>query len=205
MGLQTDRVDEEEAKKESILNSMKKMRSDLLLEIFKETNQHIRNTETKSLVLMGMYLTFFTSFLTNHSAWSGAGNRASGDVHYLALALSVIVFVLQIFYRSWKVHYMRRCRLMVRGAFEIGERQEPSAEQEDLIPEWMLRNERTISADNFLLAATLIATTAVGISSLKMQGTFPVGVVTVASELILLAVQSVCKWPGPAALRSDSK
>jgi hypothetical protein len=177
----------------------------LLLEIFKETNQHIRSTESKSLALMGMYLAFFTSFVTNHSAWSREAENVSGDVHYLALALSVIVFVLQIFYRSWKVHYMRRCRVMVRGVFDIGEANEPSAFEKASIPEWMLTGERTISVDNFLLVATVIATTAVGISYLQMKGTFQVGALAVLSELILLTVQSLFKWPGPAAFRSDPK
>ena len=134
------------------------MDKDFLKEVYKETNAHIRATEQKSLVMTGAFVGFYLNGFTG--VLKGQGIAASNFVdpwivilfHLALLAVGTIVYVMQLWYRAWKEHYMIVC-------FEVRKQFVPIMESESPFPYW-LRQIPTpggrFSFDNLVMYVTLL-------------------------------------------------
>lgn len=87
-------------------------------ELFKELNAHIRDCDHKSISVSAIYATVSIFFFTNEKAFwfSKEYSFMNIDKHLIEIislfafiAVGYIVFGIQMFYRSWKVHYMNLC------------------------------------------------------------------------------------------------
>ena len=134
------------------------MNDDFLKEVFKETNAHIRATEQKSLVLTGAFVGFYLNGFIYVLKGQGivSANVTEPLVvlafHLLLLFIGTVVYVMQLWYRAWKEHYLTVC-------FEIRKHCEATPSSESVFPYW-LRTQRTeggkFSFDNLVMYVTLL-------------------------------------------------
>ena len=134
------------------------MDNDYLREVFKETNAHIRATEQKSLILTGAFVGFYLNGFIY--VLKGQGISASNAVdplviaafHLLLLFVGSVVYVMQLWYRAWKEHYLQVC-LDIRKHFE------PTPNSESVFPFWLRDVVATggrFSFDNLIMYVTLL-------------------------------------------------
>lgn len=134
------------------------MDKDFLKEVFKETNAHIRATEQKSLILtvafVGFYLNGFVYVLKGQGI--AASNAAAPLIvfafHLLLLFVGTVVYVMQLWFRAWKEHYLLVC-LNIRKHFEA------SPNPESAFPYWLRDiaiHTGRFSFDNLIMYVTLL-------------------------------------------------
>src|ERR1041385_915587 len=123
---------------------------DFLIEVFKESNSHIRATDRKSLIVTGAYISLFSLLLTSIAARRGSDLPPSSPwveiaVHGFFLIVGSCIFVMQQWYRAWKEHYIDVC-------FEIRKLLLPEAEPPGLLPYWLRHKmpDSRISIDTLL-------------------------------------------------------
>lgn len=120
-----------------------------LIEVFKESNSHIRATDRKSLIVTGAYISLFSLLLTSVAARRGSELPPSPwvqiAVHGFFLVVGSCIFVMQQWYRAWKEHYIDVC-LEIRKEFL------PDLDRPGIVPFWLRREvpESRISIDNLL-------------------------------------------------------
>lgn len=113
--------------------------------VFAETNQHMRSTEQKYLTLSVAYLGLVAvamSLIHTKGMAVFDPSVVNRIVYIMMIFVGSVVYILQRWYRVWKVHYMEICRRIVqRWAIDT-----------ELVPYW-LRNSpsgRKVSIDNAL-------------------------------------------------------
>jgi hypothetical protein len=123
---------------------------DFLIEVFKETNSHIRATDRKSLLVTGAYISLFSLFLSSVSIgrWSDSTPPPPWvqiGVQGFFLMVGSSIFVMQQWYRAWKEHYIDVC-------IEIRKKFMPEVEHLIVLPYWLRYEmyESRISIDNLL-------------------------------------------------------
>ena len=121
-----------------------------LKEVFEEMNGHIRSTDRKSLLVSGWYITVFSVFLSSvavgkWSETSQAPPHVQVFVEIFFLLVGTCTFVMQHWYRAWKMHYLAVC-LEIRKIFL------PELNKPELMPYWLQANQSpsSISTDNLL-------------------------------------------------------
>lgn len=134
------------------------MDKDFLKEVFKETNAHIRSTEQKSLVLTGAFVGFYLNGFLSVLKGQGltAANSADPSLvllfHFGLLMIGTIVYIMQLWYRAWKEHYMVVC-------FELRKHFVPVVENEGPFPYWIRKLPTAggrFSMDNLIMYVTLL-------------------------------------------------
>ena len=134
------------------------MNDDFLKEVFTETNAHIRATEQKSLVLTGAFVGFYLNGFIYVLKGQGIADSNTTDpfvvlvFHLLLLFIGTVVYVMQLWYRAWKEHYLQVC-------IEIRKHFEPTPSTESVFPYWMrsLATENgRFSFDNLVMYVTLL-------------------------------------------------
>lgn len=162
-------------------------RMEFLFLVFSETNEHIRATDEKNVLIAGSFialisvvLAIFIEKLTQLS-W---GYFAFG---MFALTIGFCVLMLQFWYREWKEHYCEVCRV-IASRFEL---------QDEVLPFW-LRCEvnESFSTDKVLIVVTLVINFSLMVCSIYLlirllQVAFPLKVACVlllVGSYILLAI-----------------
>ena len=134
------------------------MDKDFLKEVFKETNAHIRATEQKSLFMTGAFVGFYLNGFTSVLKGQGITAATFADswlvvlFHVALLVVGTIVYVMQLWYRAWKEHYMIVC-------FELRKHFIPVVENEAALPYWIRQTPTRggrFSLDNLVMYVTLL-------------------------------------------------
>ncbi len=134
---------------------MPDMDRNFLIEVFKESNSHIRATDRKSLVVTGAYISLFSLLLTSllRRGPDGLQSPSWAEIAVLAFFLLIgsCIFVMQQWYRAWKEHYIRVC-------FEIRHHVLPKFEPDGVLPYWLRHQmpQSIISIDNLLKHLTAV-------------------------------------------------
>src|SRR5262245_61468693 len=134
------------------------MNDDFLKEVFKETNAHIRATEQKSLILTGAFVGFYLNGFLSVLKGQGIAESPFAEpwlivtFHVALLFIGVVVYVMQLWYRAWKEHYMDVC-LELRKHFV------PAAVSETPFPYWIRLTPLAagrFSVDNLIMYVTFL-------------------------------------------------
>lgn len=127
-----------------------------LKEVFEESNAHLRETDRKALIVTGVYIGFFSVFLTTLGApQSPAWHEVLVQGFFLLVGTSV--YSLQRWYRAWKEHYAGVCRNIRQQFIDT-----PSlVDLSNCLPNWMLDNFRQtwLSVDQVFNYLVLITNT----------------------------------------------
>lgn len=135
------------------------MDKDFILQVFKETNDHMRNTERKYLIvtaayigLMSVFFSSVTQILYEIEDTSKSDIIRSVSTSGFLLIIGLVVYMLQKWYRAWKQHYLDVC-LNITDFHSID-----SPDQLMLLPYWLQRKtpHGTLSIDNLLNYVTVL-------------------------------------------------
>ncbi len=131
----------------------------VLLEVFKECNSHIRETDKKSITITCSFIALCSilwgGFLRNVNDVS-ALNGSWQILFFLTFLLGIgtVVFFMQLWYREWKMHYIGVCcsireKIMATSISE---------ENEKFFPYWMRKQLPTsrFSIDNLFMYSIFI-------------------------------------------------
>lgn len=89
---------------------------DFLLIVFQEINDHVRNTEQKYLIITAAYIGLISVVISTFNEAQVAGSNVSFHSgifsslsHFFFLLIGMGVYVMQVWYRTWKEHYLKVC------------------------------------------------------------------------------------------------
>jgi len=132
------------------------MSQTFLYDLFKITNDHIRATERKYLIITGAFIGLFSALLSSvppdfiSSIQEVPQLTKSISIHIFLLIIGSFVYLMQNWYRAWKEHYLDVC---------ISIRRHLAADLSDsLMPYWLRQEipENRIAVDNLLKILTII-------------------------------------------------
>lgn len=151
--------------------------------IFSELNDHVRNTEQKSIAISLSHITIVAiilSLVDSDTYKLVDGSAKNFGTLSVLLIVGVVVFVLQYWYRIWKEHYISIIRNIVYS-WNINE---------DFTPYWMRRHRNTqgIKFDNVFMIFSLCLNT--GIILLIYYNIFGLGL-PVAQKWIIICLLSI--------------
>lgn len=105
---------------------------EFLIAVFHETNEHMRNTEQKYLIITAAYLGLASAISSTVVSSVGTASRATLTSHFLLLLMGSMVYVMQGWYRSWKLHYLNVCQSACAHFFDVA-----PIPDEKILPYWL--------------------------------------------------------------------
>lgn len=129
-----------------------------LMEVFKESNSHIRDTDKKSITVTCAYIALCSILWGGFLRLGGDLQSISGSWQFLfflifLLGMGLVVFSMQQWYRAWKNHYIEVCH-------EIREKFMPilTEDSEKALPYWIRKKipVNRFSIDNLFMYSTFL-------------------------------------------------
>lgn len=121
--------------------------TDFLFAVFGETNEHIRATDEKKVLISGSFIAFMGVVVAIII------DKTTTSWIYLVFSLFMLlvgscVFAIQLWYRMWKRHYLEIC-YNIASKFSL---------EEKFLPVWLRihKVKRKFSADNLLILITML-------------------------------------------------
>jgi hypothetical protein len=140
---------------------------DFLIALFQETNDHMRNTEQKYLIITAAYIGLISVLVSTSNENQLVSNqylfkptRFNILAHSFLFIIGSGVYMMQTWYRTWKEHYLNVC-VNIRQYFIKIETQDNSC----LFPHWLRKNKpkSKLLVDNFMQHLTLFTNAIVGL------------------------------------------
>lgn len=119
---------------------------DFLFTIFTETNEHIRATDEKRVLITGSYIALIAVIIVVLLDKTNTNSLTYFIFSLFILLIGSCVYILQLWYRAWKEHYLEIC-YNIASNFKL---------EENFLPFWLRehRGVRKFSADKVLSLIT---------------------------------------------------
>ncbi len=140
---------------------------DFLLALFQETNDHMRNTEQKYLIITAAYIGLISVLASTSNENQLLSNQHSFRptlfsilTHSFLFVIGSGVYMMQTWYRTWKEHYLNVC-VNIRQHFIKTETQDNLC----LFPHWLRKDKpkSKLLVDNIMQHLTLFTNAIVAV------------------------------------------
>lgn len=170
-----------------------------LFEVFEEANAHIRENDRKSLLVTGVYVSLFSLFVGSLMRTTSPP-ALEGWPSVLAQAFFLIiggcVFILQQWYRAWKMHYLEICQKLTQHFFPADDFEAVR----DMLPYWLRPKFRSsrISVDNMFQYLVFLVNTVIAAllshETLELTQRSSCGITAIVIGLILYVITVGTIW-----------
>ena len=122
-------------------------RVDFLFSVFTETNEHIRATDEKNILIAGSFIALVSVVIAIFIDKMARVTWAYFAFSLFTLTIGFCVLMLQFWYREWKEHYCEICKA-IASKFAI---------EDDALPFWLRKCEmKGFSTDKLLIVMTVL-------------------------------------------------
>jgi hypothetical protein len=120
---------------------------EFLFSVFTETNEHIRATDEKNVLIAGSFIALISVVLAIFIEKMTQITWAYFAFSLFALTIGFCVLMLQFWYREWKEHYCEICK-SIASKFEL---------EDEALPFWLRSCEvKSFSTDKVLIIMTIV-------------------------------------------------